>query len=233
MLFNFIKKHCGFIMVFVIIFAFIAPIIFTLPGFICFNESTTGQIGDTIGGITAPFLGFISILFLYLTLKEQQNFNGTQQIASDFGILMQIKDNISRLSNNLHFTIKHSDPAGSDDQGILNIEELRKLTNPKNFINIKDFDKLYKDSMEIAELILLFCDILEKSSLNVNIKGGLYKSVKNYTESIFKLYNLYKTKNIRIILTSSTMGDDPFSIFSTQNDKLWSELKAVLEDIPN
>ena len=35
----------------------------------------TGQIGDTIGGITAPIIGLISIILLYKTLKEQQKFN--------------------------------------------------------------------------------------------------------------------------------------------------------------
>lgn len=39
------------------------------------NFTNTGQIGDTIGGITAPIIGLISIILLYKTLKEQQKFN--------------------------------------------------------------------------------------------------------------------------------------------------------------
>jgi hypothetical protein len=39
----------------------------------------TGQIGDTIGGLTAPFLNFLSIILLYLTLREQTEVNRRQR----------------------------------------------------------------------------------------------------------------------------------------------------------
>ena len=38
------------------------------PEWFKFNEST-GWIGDTIGGITAPFIGLINILLLIWTLR--------------------------------------------------------------------------------------------------------------------------------------------------------------------
>ena len=52
---------------------------------------TTGCIGDTIGGTTAPFIGLISIYYLYKTLKEQQQFNRMQQ-ASNNAQMQLIKD---------------------------------------------------------------------------------------------------------------------------------------------
>ena len=42
-----------------------------------FNEST-GWIGDTIGGITAPFIGLVNILLLIWTLHKQIEFNEDQ-----------------------------------------------------------------------------------------------------------------------------------------------------------
>lgn len=44
---------------------------------------TTGCIGDTIGGTTAPFIGLISIYYLYKTLKEQQQFNQMQRVSNN------------------------------------------------------------------------------------------------------------------------------------------------------
>lgn len=46
----------------------------------CLNTdfTNTGQIGDTIGGITAPFIGLISIWLLYKTFREQRRFNEKQ-----------------------------------------------------------------------------------------------------------------------------------------------------------
>ena len=52
---------------------------------------TTGCIGDTIGGTTAPFIGLISIYYLYKTLKEQQQFNQMQR-ASNNAQMQLIKD---------------------------------------------------------------------------------------------------------------------------------------------
>lgn len=38
----------------------------------------TGEIGDTIGGTTAPIVGVVSITLLFITLKEQRKFNDHQ-----------------------------------------------------------------------------------------------------------------------------------------------------------
>ena len=67
---QFIQKHIGCIVLVVVLFAFIAPRILTLPGAEWLDLTQTGEIGDTIGGTTAPFWGFLSIILLYLTLKE-------------------------------------------------------------------------------------------------------------------------------------------------------------------
>ena len=74
--------------------------ILTHPGFECFNKTTTGQIGDTIGGTTAPFWGFLSVILLYLTFKEQQTFNKNQQVSNDYMVLMNLRSSISEISNN-------------------------------------------------------------------------------------------------------------------------------------
>lgn len=46
-------------------------------------DSSSGNIGDTLGGTTAPFIGLISVILLYWTLKEQQSFNERQQRANE------------------------------------------------------------------------------------------------------------------------------------------------------
>lgn len=63
----------------------LSPVIFTLPCF-CeifnFSKTETGNIGSTIGGITSPFVGLLSAILLYITLKEQRNYNHTTSILS-------------------------------------------------------------------------------------------------------------------------------------------------------
>ena len=55
----------------VLLFSIFAPIIFTK----CFSGisfgTETGVIGDTIGGVTAPFLSLVGSILVYTTLRAQ------------------------------------------------------------------------------------------------------------------------------------------------------------------
>ena len=61
------------------IFAIGAPLLFSLKTkFGCFDDST-GVIGDTIGGTTAPIIGFVNAVLLYLAFKAQLEANAQIQ----------------------------------------------------------------------------------------------------------------------------------------------------------
>lgn len=67
-----------------IIVILIMPFLLTRDYFIAkFNFSTTGQIGDTIGGITAPFLNLIGAFLVFYALKAQVTANELIQIQID------------------------------------------------------------------------------------------------------------------------------------------------------
>lgn len=57
------------------------PYVFTLDSGII-NFKGTGEIGDTIGGVTAPFLGFFGSILVYLALKAQIEAN--RQVQDQF-----------------------------------------------------------------------------------------------------------------------------------------------------
>ena len=71
---RFIKR----IVVLSILFILIAPFILTRSGFETMSFLNTGQIGDTIGGISSPIVGIVSIILLAYTLIEQLDFNRKQ-----------------------------------------------------------------------------------------------------------------------------------------------------------
>lgn len=62
--------------IFLALFAVVAPWLFTnynlFPGL---DFTQTGQIGDTIGGITAPIIGIISAILVYSAFIEQNRAN--------------------------------------------------------------------------------------------------------------------------------------------------------------
>lgn len=70
----------GIVVVAFLIIVIALPILLTRtwgPDCLKFTEST-GWIGDTLGGITAPFIGFVNIILLIWTLHKQIDFNKKQ-----------------------------------------------------------------------------------------------------------------------------------------------------------
>ena len=60
------------IVLIVILIILITPTFLTLPSIYKFlNFDKTGQIGDTIGGITAPFLNGLTIILVFIAFKAQ------------------------------------------------------------------------------------------------------------------------------------------------------------------
>ena len=99
------KRQIWFLIIIGILFALSAPILFTQKwSNIDFME--TGQIGDTIGGTTAPIIGLLSVLLLFYTLWEQIEFNKKQkEISIDeqfkstfFNLLQTQRDILERVS---------------------------------------------------------------------------------------------------------------------------------------
>jgi hypothetical protein len=63
----------------IILILFASVYIFTRHSFIkSFDFSKTGQIGDTIGGITAPIINLIGAILVYLSFKAQVRANRIQ-----------------------------------------------------------------------------------------------------------------------------------------------------------
>jgi hypothetical protein len=92
------KRHAKIILATGFISIIVAPFIFTRNGLTFLDFTETGQIGDTIGGITAPFINMAGAILLYYTLMAQINANKTtqEQITTQHEI-----DDINQLYNNL------------------------------------------------------------------------------------------------------------------------------------
>ncbi len=67
-------KHARFLVVLFVIVLFL-PVALTQLSISLFDFTGTGQIGDTIGGITAPFIGIIAGYLTFLAFHEQSKAN--------------------------------------------------------------------------------------------------------------------------------------------------------------
>ena len=93
----------------------IMPFLLTAPFFHeRFNFSTTGQIGDTIGGITAPFLNLIGAFLVFYALQAQvkaneliqdqiDKDNTTQECENEGQNLNQLFSYLTDNINSFHF----------------------------------------------------------------------------------------------------------------------------------
>ena len=212
---NYLRNHLWGITLIILLFTIIAPRLFTLPGFDCLDLSETGQVGDTIGGITAPFLGFLSVILLYITLKEQQESNRIQQFVSESNLLISLRSNISECCDNLEIPVifNSSNPGKKIVyQDSFNIEKLRSSKYPQYAISEEDFERLHRSCCEIAELCLLYYHILISFSLNKNINKDVvnfyFQSVRVYSERICLLFTSYAENNIKITKDKNSVCDD-------------------------
>lgn len=79
-MYKFPKKVIWGVIIAFLVIVIIVPFFLTRtwgPEWLKFTEST-GWIGDTLGGITAPFIGFVNVILLIWTLWTQIGFNKDQ-----------------------------------------------------------------------------------------------------------------------------------------------------------
>lgn len=85
----------------------ITPLIFTLPlGLVDFTN--TGNIGDTIGGISAPFINILGAVLVFLALKAQIEANIAIQEQIDQQEIDKRLENESRQLNQYYSNLKSS-----------------------------------------------------------------------------------------------------------------------------
>jgi len=80
---KFLMKYAHRILIFGLIAIFISPWLFTISlPFEWIDFSNTGEIGDTIGGITAPIVNLIAAFLVYISFKAQIQANDIQVFAT-------------------------------------------------------------------------------------------------------------------------------------------------------
>lgn len=204
------------------------------------NYGNTGAIGDTIGGITAPIIGSISIALLTWTLFEQINFNKVQKRASDYDMLMKLRDRVSDLSKSVCIST-HPEISNikTVHKGIVSLQELNK---PERFISEEDFDRLRDTITEIIELCLLFFNLEQQSALSRGIKESIRKStlksfdevycfLKSYTDG--KVNISYGITSANAIPEENELFDDknPETEENEENNKVCNKLEKLLKEM--
>lgn len=107
---NLIKSYWVQILVILtVIYVIFAPLIFTAQGPRWANLLGKGEIGDTIGGITAPAIGLLSSILVFISFREQVKANNllVEMRREDF-LVQNISEWTKRIEENSNDIINAS-----------------------------------------------------------------------------------------------------------------------------
>lgn len=166
---NYIKRNLSKILIIAILLVLFLPFILTrnINGI---DFTHTGEIGDTIGGISAPIIGLLTSVLLYLALIEQKDATLLQKQSIDDQKVLFTKERDYELVLTLIRNIK-------DDFNSVTFE-LEDSGSIKNYSGVKVFwifnqilqrDEYTKVSEpELNQLILKYAAILKQFIMAAN-----------------------------------------------------------------
>jgi hypothetical protein len=155
----------GFILVlFGAVFMFTRQTIFDSWGL-----STTGQIGDTIGGIAGPIINIVGSLLIYLSFISQNKANQIQGDQNSFVLLHDLYKDLKDDFNNLTF---YSETVGNGNE----YRGKRALSVFCQVLEARKEKEEFKKNSYFNELLFLtgnfsiLLDIVTASTINVTEK---------------------------------------------------------------
>lgn len=182
-----IEKSILYIILLVFVIIALTPVIFILPAFNAhFDFSKTGAIGDTLGGITAPFINGLAAILVYVAFRSQIKANEKLQEANDRFEKMELNkiflEELSSIKNEFNTLIESEDLLNS--KSIDNIP----LHNFDNILgNLERFSASY---MHVKQILF------EKD----NFEKNYYSNKYNYD---FLFYYKPHLNNIKGILINT------------------------------
>lgn len=224
-----ISKKEIFLFLGIIMIIFSLPLLLTNSLFSIKDFTSTGSIGDTVGGITAPFLSVVGSVLVYIAFKEQVRANQLvqeqfrfQQFESQFYEMLKLhKENVNEIEINAkrREQIKVFPESG---EVIASNEPLEK-----NFYEFKDFIVSKRNAFfEMQKEIEYMISILEKSDTpNLN---------EETFQKIYDIYfwglNGYETLADQFFAVGSKKFED--MLYNIQKSQYSKDLFSFNENIP-
>lgn len=214
-----------------------APWLFTRPyinGWDFFDFSGTGEIGDTIGGITSPIVGLISILLLWWTLraqlkfneqqdkinKEQKKFNDASRVLSMQAQVMQIDDSIRYGYSIVDRTL--------EARGSASLKILQKGTPANVRITYEGLlsliERVHMLDVSVASLV----NVANGSDLTLDEKKATMSIAYIYIEDIMQFYEMAASHEIEYLLPVNELGNELIEELPAQE-----RIKTLLQDFSN
>jgi uncharacterized membrane protein len=181
-----------------IIISLLLIYILTLPAiWKVFDLTNTSSIGDTIGGITSPLLGIISVIFLYLTLNRQIDSVNDQKLKNESDIIFMLFNQLDNEYNQIYLYSTNKD------------ERVRKFGHEALIDYCNSVFKFYSGNKKFSQyyiadsiiLVIRSFELIKKriqiSPLNSEMKELFLKKLETFylcklKDPIYKLTDLFE-----------------------------------------
>lgn len=170
----------------------VAPFLFTRSGYISFEK--TGQIGDTIGGITAPVTSLVGAILVFLALRAQIVANEiTQAQISDQKVEEKMKKEVIYFSDLYKYFLNSIQLFETKYyKGHRAIMKVMSLLAEWERKNAHDEGRLYygtaAELYSILKLGKLFVEQVNNSSIDEHDKRYFKELVKHHYDSFILPY---------------------------------------------
>ena len=205
----------------IILLCFVSIVIFTLPAFLPqlnLALSTKSNIGSAIGGITAPLIGIISSILLYMALTKQVESNIDQRLKNESDIIFVLINQLDAEISNFYSKITQS---GKEIKKT-GVEALNDFTMEFRYhYLLKNFGSTFSGFFEANQLLLIVrsYELIEK---RIEI-ASLSKEFKQLFQK--KLDALYDCK-LKIPLTNISIAVEEHP---NMKDDITNEIQLFLK----
>lgn len=193
-----------------IIGVFVSPWLFTRPfpfNWTFFDFSQSGQIGDTIGGITTPIVGLVSILLLWWTLREQVKFNAQQISINDASRILTMQSQIIQMDENIHFAYSTIDKT-FEGKGCASLRLLQK-GEPSNVRIPYEVLKSLIERVHILDVsVSSLVNVTKASSVSDSEKKSTCSIAMVYITELLYFYNLIANDQVEYLLPINEVGNE-------------------------
>jgi len=193
--------HIGLLVIGFILFLFGA--VFTFTRETVFQEwglSSSGQIGDTIGGITAPIINIVGSFLIFISFLSQNKANRIQADQNSFSLFHDLYKDLKGDFNNISFassTIKDGKIYHGKKALSVFCETLESRITNEEFKN----NSFFNEFLFLTGSFGMLLDMVKSSNMNAIEKTYILRSIHFlYTtkikEHVVTLVNLTSNKEM-------------------------------------
>lgn len=193
-----------------IFFALFGPLLFSKLSLFNISFLNTGQIGDTIGGISAPFVSLLAAFLVYKSFVAQIQANQDQR--NDHEDQMKLIRQEQTLNTVIHLIEKVENDIYAKENTIEggSVNSLRELL--KEFYQDKEFPYSGEPNKATANLNFNFQRVLSLIESNIGNLQRVFNLINHYSstydseENVYDLSNFYASKLSEILVKTQYLN---------------------------